>query len=98
VGVLRKTLLATSLIGAGLATTTGAALADESQKGFANVDDIQTIVPVNVCNNNVPVNVLGLQVPIQDVAGNIPLASPAKHGQNASGIEKSCSNGVKAHN
>jgi len=98
VGVLRKTLLATSLIGAGIASTTGAAFADEGQRGFANVDDIQTIVPVNVCNNNVPVNVLGVQVPIQDVAGNVPILSPVEHGENAAGNAKSCSNGVKAHN
>lgn len=100
--IFRKTVLATALIGSGLVSTTGLAMAHEShdggQRGAVNVDDIQTIVPINACNNNIPVNVLGVQVPIQDVAGNIPLASPAKHGENAAGNAKSCSNGVKARN
>jgi hypothetical protein len=102
VAIFRKTVLATALIGSGLVSTTGLAMAHEShdggQRGAVNVDDIQTIVPVNACNNNVPVNVLGVQVPIQDVAGNVPILSPVEHGENAAGNAKSCSNGVKAHN
>jgi hypothetical protein len=102
VAIFRKTVLATALIGSGLVSTTGMAMAhehhDAGQRGVFNVDDVQTIVPVNACNNNVPVNVGGIQVPIQDVAGNVPILSPVKHGQNAAGIDKSCSNGVKAHN
>jgi hypothetical protein len=100
-GILRKSMLATTLIGAGLAATTGSAFAHEadSQSGVANVDDVQTIVPVNACNNNVPVNVLGVQVPVQDVAGTIPVLSPAEHGsEQAAGVSKTCGNGVGAEN
>lgn len=96
VGILRKTLLATTLLGAGLSGTAGIALAD--QAGAANVDDVQTTVPASACNNDVPVNVLGVQVPIQDVAGNVPLLSGADHGGSASGVAKTCGNGVKADN
>ncbi len=100
-GIFRKTVLATTLIGAGLASTTGAAFAQESdggQTGIANVDGVQTIVPVNACNNNIPVNALGVQVPIQDVAGNIPVLSGGEKVGNAAGVEKSCANGVDAEN
>ena len=99
-GILRKSVLATTLIGAGLAGTTGAAFAQEGgQNGVANVDSVQTIVPVNACNNNVPVNVLGVQVPIQDVAGTIPVLSPAEHGsEQAAGVAKNCDNDVAADN
>ena len=101
--IFRKTVLATALIGSGLVSTTGMAMAhehhDAGQKGAVNVDDIQTIVPVNACNNNVPVNVLGVQVPVQDVAGTIPVLSPAEHGsKQAAGVSKDCGNGVHAHN
>ena len=100
-GILRKSVLAATLIGAGLASTTGAAIAQEDggQSGFANVDDVQTIVPTNACNNNVPVNVLGVQVPVQDVAGTIPVLSPAEHGsEQAAGVAKNCDNDVAADN
>lgn len=100
---LRKTLLATSLIGAGLASTTGAAFAHEGhhdgdrQSGVTNVDDTQTIVPTNVCGNNVPVNAAGAQVPLQDVVGNIPILSPSDDdGGNTAGVNKSCKNEVDA--
>ena len=97
-GVLRKTLLATSLIGAGLLSTTGAALAD-SQDGAANVDDVQTVTPANVCSLDVPVNILGVQVPVQDVAGNVPIASPTDgHGGSGSGVDKSCGNPTHTDN
>ena len=103
VGIFRKTVLATTLIGAGLASTTGAAFASEShddgsQHGLLNVDDVQTIVPVNACNNNIPVNVLGVQVPLQDISGNIPVLSPSEHGGNAAGVDKNCGSGVAADN
>jgi hypothetical protein len=108
VNLLRRSLTATALIGTGLAATTGAAFASPShhddgdsttQHGLANVSDIQTIVPVNVCGNDVPVNVLGVQVPIQDVAGNIPiLSSVSGHSEQGAGIDKSCANGVGADN
>lgn len=102
VAIFRKTVLAATLIGAGLASTSGAAFAHESdegsQTGIANVDSVQTIVPVNACNNNVPVNVLGVQVPIQDVAGNIPILSPSESGGNSAGVAKECGNGVEAAN
>jgi len=115
----KKTVLATALMGAGLATLApGAAMADEDhghdagQRGVVNVDDIQTIVPTNVCGNNVPVNVAGVQVPIQDVAANLPILSGSEipvisdllgleksdHGSNTAGNSKSCSNGVAAAN
>ncbi len=102
-GVFRKTVLAASFIGVGLASTTGAAFANEGhhadQEGLANVDSIQTIVPVNACNNNIPVNVLGVQVPVQDVAGNIPILSGSHDkGGNSAGVSKSCGNAVKAEN
>ena len=97
-GMLRKSVLATTLIGAGLAATTGSAFAD-SQTGLGNVDDVQTITPTNACNNNVPVNVLGVQVPVQDVAGTIPVLSPAEHGsEQAAGVAKNCDNDVAADN
>ena len=95
--IFRKTVLATALLGAGLASTTGAAFAQE-QSGAANVNDVQTIVPANVCNNNVPVNVLGVQVPVQDVAADVPILSGASHGGNSAGVDKSCGNGVAADN
>ena len=71
----------------------------DSQVGLGNVDDTQTIAPVNACNNDVPVNVLGVQVPVQDVAGTIPVLSPAEHGsEQAAGISKNCGNEVAADN
>jgi hypothetical protein len=100
-----KTVLATAMLGAGMtALVPGVAMASEhhhgdSQTGLANVDDVQTIVPVNACNNDVPVNVGGIQVPIQDVVGTIPILSPAKHGsEQAAGVSKECGNGVDADN
>ena len=109
--LLRRSLTATALIGAGLAATTGAAFAGEShhgeshhgdrteQHGLINVADVQTIVPVNACNNNVPVNVLGVQVPVQDVAGNVPiLSSVSGHSEQGAGIDKNCTNRVGADN
>jgi hypothetical protein len=97
-----KTMLATAMLGAGMtALVPGVALASEhgdTQTGLGNVDDVQTIVPVNACNNNVPVNVLGVQVPVQDVAGTIPVFSPADHSQQAAGVSKACGNGVGADN
>lgn len=99
--IVRKAVLATTLIGAGVASMTGSAFAEEgdTQTGIANVDDVQTIVPTNVCNNNVPVNVLGVQVPVQDVAGNIPVLSPAEHGSEQVGaVSKSCGNAADADN
>ncbi|GLZ46597.1 hypothetical protein Acsp06_27820 [Actinomycetospora sp. NBRC 106375] len=100
-GILRKSVLATTLIGAGLAATTGSAFAQDgdTQSGMGNVDDVQTITPANACNNNVPVNVLGVQVPVQDVAGTIPVLSPAEHGsEQAAGVSKKCGNEVGAEN
>jgi hypothetical protein len=103
VGVIRKALLATSLIGAGLASTTGAAFAHEGgddvtvQKGLINSSDFAPNTPINVCNNDVPVNVLGVQVPVQDNAGSIPLLSKAGKG-NSAGIAKSCANPIHAEN
>lgn len=113
----RKTILATALVGAGLASTTGAAFAgqsegshghesahegtgargescendvkadngdgDTTQTGVINVDDLQTIVPINACGNNVPVNVLGVQVPIQDSSFNVPVLSGTEDGTNS---------------
>ena len=100
-GILRRSVLATTLIGAGLAGMTGSAFADDgdSQSGIVNVDDVQTVVPVNACNNNVPVNVLGVQVPVQDVAGNVPVLSPVGHGSEQAGaVSKGCGNDVAAEN
>ena len=102
--LLRRSLAATALVGAGLAATTGAAFAHEShdgteQTGLANVSDVQTIVPTNVCGNDVPVNAAGIQVPVQDVAGTVPILSGAESGSaQGAGISKSCSNGVDAEN
>ena len=99
-----KTVLATAMLGAGLtALVPGVAMADEhghdAQRGVANVDDVQTIVPVNACNNNVPVNALGVQVPVQDVAGNIPVLSPVDHhSKQAGAVSKDCGNDVAADN
>ena len=92
----RKTLLATALLGAGLAAQTGAAFADE-QDGLANANDTQTIVPTDACANNVPVNVGGVQVPVQDLAADVPVLSGSDdNGGNASGINKSCGHRVDA--
>jgi hypothetical protein len=99
VGIVRKSLLAATMVSAGLASTTGAAFAqDDVQHGVGNVDDVQTIVPVNACNNDVPVNVLGVQVPVQDVAGTIPVLSPAHGSEQAAGVHKDCGNEVGAGN
>ena len=101
---LAKTVLATAMLGAGLsALVPGAAIAQErggdEQTGLANVNDTQTVVPVNACNNNVPVNALGVQVPVQDVAGTIPVLSPAENGsEQAAGVAKTCDNDVAAEN
>lgn len=95
--IFRKTVLATAMLGASLASTTGAAVAD-TQEGVANIDGVQTIAPTDVCNNNVPVNVLGVQVPVQDVAGDVPIASPSEDGGNQAGVEKGCGTGVDAEN
>ncbi|MFC5062688.1 hypothetical protein [Actinomycetospora atypica] len=104
VGVFRRAVLATTLIGAGLAATSGAAFAHESdfdgatvQKGLVNSSDFAPNTPVNVCNNDVPVNALGVQVPVQDNAASVPLLSGAKKG-NSAGIAKSCSNPISARN
>jgi hypothetical protein len=106
VKLLRRSLTATALIGAGLACTTGAAFAGEGhhdggteQNGLVNVSDVQTIVPTNVCGNNVPVNVLGVQVPVQDVAGTVPILSSVEKGsEQEAGISKDCGNAVGADN
>ena len=94
--IFRKTVLATAMLGIGLAAQTGAAFAEE-QDGVGNVDDTQTIVPTNVCGNNVPVNVLGVQVPVQDVAADVPVLSGSDdNGGNASKIDKKCGHDVDA--
>jgi len=107
VNLVRRSLTATALIGAGLAATTGAAFAGDGQHddgrteqtGLINVSDTQTIVPVNACGNNVPVNVLGVQVPVQDIAGNVPILSSVGHGsEQGAGVSKSCENEVAADN
>lgn len=103
-GVLRRAVLATTLIGAGLAATSGAAFANDSdwdgatvQKGLINSSDFAPNTPVNLCNNDVPVNALGVQVPVQDNAASVPLLSEAGKG-NSAGIAKSCSNPISARN
>jgi hypothetical protein len=108
VNLLRRSLTATVLIGAGLAGTTGAAFAGEGhdhrdggteQTGLLNVSDVSTIVPVNACGNDVPVNVLGVQVPLQNIAGNIPILSAAgEHSSQEGSVNKNCANGVEADN
>ncbi|GAA4919586.1 hypothetical protein EV188_103225 [Actinomycetospora succinea] len=97
VGILRKSVLAATLIGAGLASTTGSALAHENnadQDGFANVDSIQTITPANACQNDVPVNALGVQVPVEDVSGAIPALSGDSDGAAAQPESQSCGSSV----
>src|ERR1700761_4513278 len=102
VGVIRKAVLATSLIGAGLASTTGAALAHEDggatvQKGLINSSDFAPNTSLDACNNDVPVNALGVQVPVQDLAGTVPLLSKAEKGTSAAN-PKSCHNPIGASN
>lgn len=58
---------------------------ETSQRGLVNVDDVQTIIPVNACNNNIPVNVLGVQVPVQDSDLNLPILSGVTNGANRAG-------------
>jgi len=91
VGFLRKSVLAATLISAGLASTTGAAFAHEDggQDGFANVDSVQTITPATACNNDVPVNALGVQVPVEDVSAAVPLLADAD-GAGAQPESQSC--------
>lgn len=95
--IFRKAVLATALVGSGLVGTTGLAMAhdatpDAGQSGLANVDGVQSTVPLNACNNNVPVNVLGVQVPVQDASADVPLLSPTQDGGNGSGVAKTCGN------
>ena len=97
--IFRKTLLATTLIGAGIASTTGSAFAHEShgddthQHGLANVSDLQTITPANVCSLDVPINALGVQIPVQDVAADIPVLSGASdHSGHDGSVSKGCTN------
>jgi hypothetical protein len=103
VGAFRKVVLATSLIGAGLASTTGAAFAHEGdggttvQKGLINSSDFAPNTSLDACNNDVPVNALGVQVPVQDLAGAIPLLSKAEKGNSATNA-KSCHNPIAASN
>jgi hypothetical protein len=103
VGAFRKAVLATSLIGAGLASTTGAAFAHETdggatvQKGLVNSSDFAPNTSLDACNNDVPVNALGVQVPVQDLAGSIPLLSKAEKGNSAANA-KSCHNPIGASN
>ncbi|MEJ2863374.1 hypothetical protein [Actinomycetospora flava] len=96
-GILRKSVLAATLIGAGLASTTGSALAHESggQEGIANIDSVQPVVPVDACNNDVPVNVLGVQVPVEDVSGAVPILSDAD-GAAGQPESQSCSTDIDA--
>lgn len=76
---LRRAALAGVLAGTALASTTGSAFAaeagsdDADQRGLVNVGDVQTITPVNACNNDVPVNAAGVQVPVEDVSGVLDL-------------------------
>ena len=97
VGILRKSVLAATLIGAGIASTTGSALAHEGnagQDGFANVDSIQTITPANACNNDVPVNALGVQVPVEDVSAAVPVLAGDSAGAAAQPESQSCGSSV----
>ncbi|GAA4919593.1 hypothetical protein EV188_103224 [Actinomycetospora succinea] len=75
---LRRAALAGALAGTALASTSGSAFAAEAgsdgdQHGLVNVGDVQTITPVNACNNDVPVNAAGVQVPVEDVSGVLDL-------------------------
>jgi hypothetical protein len=102
VGAFRKAVLATSLIGAGLASTTGAALAHTDggttvQKGLINSSDFAPNTSLDACNNDIPVNVLGVQVPVQDNAGSVPILSKAGKGNSATNA-KSCHNPITASN
>ena len=96
-GILRQSVLAVTLIGAGLASTTGSALASEnnaSQDGIANVDSVQTITPANACNNDVPVNALGVQVPVEDVSAAVPALSGDSGGAAAQPESQACGSSV----
>lgn len=77
---LRRAAIAGALAGTALASTTGSAFAAEAasgsdgdQHGLVNVGDVQTITPLNACNNDVPVNAAGVQVPVEDVSGVLDL-------------------------
>jgi hypothetical protein len=96
VGFLRKSVLAVSLIGAGLASTTGAAFAHENdgQDGLANIDSVQTITPANACNNYAPVNGAGVQVPVSDVSGAIPALAGDSDGAAAQPESHACGSSV----
>ncbi len=95
---LRKTVLATALISAGLLSGTGMAFANDTvQHGPFNSSDFAPNTTGEACNNDVPVNAVGVQVPVQDNAASVPLLSKAGHGNSATNA-KSCSNGIHASN
>lgn len=110
---LRRTVLATAVISAGLLSSTGMAFAGDSsdghsngsghhegptvQKGLINSSDFAPNTPINVCGNNVPVNGAGGQVPIQDNVLSLPFLSEAHHG-NAASSSKTCANPISAVN
>ncbi|MDD7940943.1 hypothetical protein PHK61_21210 [Actinomycetospora lutea] len=106
---LRRAAVAGALAGTALASTAGSAFAaeadnggDTTQSGLVNVNDVQTIAPLNACNNDVPVNALGVQVPVEDVSGALDLGllghEDDSDGAAAQPESQSCGTGVDAGN
>ncbi|WP_345419962.1 hypothetical protein [Actinomycetospora chlora] len=108
---LRRAAVAGALAGTALVATTGSAFAAEShgprstddgaQSGLVNVGDVQTVTPINACNNDVPVNALGVQVPVEDVSGVLDVGGLLGDHQDGSGSaaqpeSQSCRTGTDA--
>jgi hypothetical protein len=108
---LRRAAVAGALAGTALATTAGSAFAaeahgprsteDGAQSGLVNVGDVQTITPLNACNNDVPANVGGVQVPVKDVSGVLDVGGLLGDHQDSDGSaaqpeSQSCGTGTDA--
>ncbi|MHC1561833.1 hypothetical protein ACR9E3_22975 [Actinomycetospora sp. C-140] len=106
---LRRAALAGALAGTALVSTTGSAFAaeapestdDGAQSGLVNVGDVQTITPLNACNNDVPVNAGGVQVPVEDVSGVLDVGGLLGHDEGSDGTaaqpeSQSCGSGTDA--
>ncbi|HSK59556.1 MAG TPA: hypothetical protein VK935_10935 [Actinomycetospora sp.] len=104
---LRRAVLAGAMAGTALVATSGSALAadaestgDPHQQGLVNVGDVQTITPINACNNDVPVNALGVQVPVEDVSGALDLGLLGEDGDSDGAASQpesqSCGSGTDA--
>ena len=95
----RRSLLVSTLAGAGLVSAIAPAYASEATDAapgsVVSVDDVQPVTPVNACNNDVPANALGAQVPVEDVSAVVPLAGEDEGGA-AAPEQQSCGSDADA--